>query len=109
MIYLDFGSGPGGGDYREYFLSKDDESWTLWDTFSDVDIDDGEVKYSRVAECYSSHEDQQSAARCLLAATLLAEKKLGWNTSFESFSIMKKGILDIGDVTKIVNELLSKE
>src|SRR4051812_16613944 len=49
LARVDLGGGPGGGDYRAYFLSSDVErsGWTLWQ--SGADYDTGKPFYCRVA------------------------------------------------------------
>jgi len=74
---LDFGSGPGGGDYRKYYLCSDKHrtGWALWEMINDYDT--GRPIYARRAwgEPYKGYPAVEAAKRMMLDC-LLAESRL---------------------------------
>jgi hypothetical protein len=101
VAYIDFGSGPGGGDYRTYFLSTDKErsAWYLW--LMVPDFDTGKRTYGRVAygSPYRGHPAKY-AAKQLLTKTLEDDRDVAW-VAPPPWSVMEPGLLDSDDIRRI--------
>ena len=68
VVYLDMGSGPGGGDYRTYLLctNRERSDWTLWLRCNDYDL--GKPLYGRIATGwpYRGYEARFAAEQLLI-------------------------------------------
>jgi hypothetical protein len=98
---IDFGSGPGGGDYRTYFLCTDKmrSGWYLWLRISDYDT--GKPIYS--IQAYGSPYrgySAQYASEQLLRKVLEDQNGWGWLGS-PPWHVMKPGLLDTDDIQRI--------
>jgi len=66
---LDLGSGPGGGDYRKYYICSDKHrtGWALWEMINDYDT--GRPIYARRAwgEPYKGYRAVEAAKRAFEA------------------------------------------
>ena len=106
VVYLDCGSGPGGGDYRTYFISADKNRsvWELWQMISDYDT--GESIYVIVAygEPFQGYSAKQ-AAELLLTKSLIDDHDIEW-VSEPPWTIMKSGLLEPVDIERIEHAIL---
>ena len=90
---FDFGSHPAGGDVREYWLSFENNTVVLWDSMIDGDIDDGQKKFARIADCSSDASiNAERFASELLSAALLSETKL-YDSDVSSAICTKVGLI----------------
>jgi hypothetical protein len=95
---LDCGSGPGGGDYRTYLISKDRKrsGWCLWLKVSDYDT--GEWIHLSVAWGEPCHVHRTTVAAKLLLSAVL--KKDYFLSGF--IRVTEAGILCQADIDKIM-------
>ena len=98
---IDFGSGPGGGDYRTYFLCTDRKrsGWYLWMMLSDYDT--GKPVYDNVAfgRPYRGISPKHAAEELL--TKLLKDELDIWGMSSEPWSVDEPGLLDADDIKSI--------
>ena len=98
---IDFGSGPGGGDYRTYFLCTDRKrsGWYLWMMLSDYDT--GKPVYDNVAfgRPYRGISPKHAAEELL--TKLLEDKRDIYEIASGSWYVMEPGLLDAGDIKRI--------
>ena len=98
---IDFGSGPGGGDYRTYFLCTDRKrsGWYLWMMVSDDDT--GKRIYGNVAfgSPYRGISPKHAAEE-LLTKLLKDERYIEWVASGPWY-VMEPGLLDADDIKSI--------
>ena len=106
---IDFGSGPGGGDYRTYLLSTDRgrSGWSLWLMVSDYDT--GKQIYCEAASgspCrgYSA----KYAAEQLLTKVLEDERDIGWADP-PPWGVMEAGLLDADDIERIGTTVFAED
>jgi len=101
---LDMGSGPGGGDYRKYYICSDKHrtGWALWEMINDYDT--GRPIYARRAwgEPYKGYPAVEAAKRMMLDC-LLAEDKYRTEIRVEV-----DGLLDGNDFDRIL-EIIEEE
>ena len=101
VAYIDFGSGPGGGDYRTYFISTDKNrsEWYLWAMVSDDDT--GKRTYGMMAwgNPYRGYPSKYAAEQ-LLTKLLQDERNIGWLDS-PRWKVMEPGLLDSDDIQRI--------
>ena len=105
---IDYGSGPGGGDYRTYLLSTDRtrSGWMLWMAAYDDNI--GKRLYCRIAwgEPYRSMP-AKAAALTLLTKSREDERKLyGAHGGAE---VMTAGLLDNDDIQLIEQSVFNSD
>jgi len=105
LVSLIMGSGPGGGDYRSYFLVANRKGWTLWEMGRDYDS--GKPQYCRVAYCWPKTGcPAKEAAKRLLAASWEAER----HDSYLSPGLVEKeGLLTSTDVERIEADVWAEE
>lgn len=103
---LDMGSGPGGGDYRKYYICSDKHrtGWALWEMINDYDT--GRPIYARRAwgEPYKGYPAVEAAKRMMLDC-LLAESRL-WEVN--EIRVEEDGLLDGNDFDRIL-EIIEEE
>jgi hypothetical protein len=109
VAHIDFGSGPGGGDYRMYLLSTDKNrtEWRLWLRYSDYD--NGKATFYMIA--YGAPfrgNSARYAAEQLLTKVLRDELKIDW-VRLECWSVMEAGLLNAEDVDRIAEQLIDEE
>jgi hypothetical protein len=98
LVSLDMGSGPGGGDYRSYFLVANRKGWTLW--LMGHDYDSGKPQYCRVAYGWPKTGcPAKEAAKQLLAASWEAEILEG--RLHTAAAVQKEGLLTSADIEHI--------
>ena len=103
---LDMGSGPGGGDYRKYYLCSDKHrtGWALWEMINDYDT--GRPIFARRAwgEPLKGYPAVETAKRMMLDC-LLAESRL-WEVN--EIRVEEDGLLDGNDFDRIL-EIIEEE
>lgn len=109
VAYIDFGSGPGGGDYRTYLLSTDRErsGWHLW--LMVFDDDTGKRIYGRLASGspYRGYPAKYAAEQ-LLTKVLEEERDIGW-VEQSPWGVMEAGLLDADDIERIGMTVFAEE
>ena len=107
---IDFGSGPGGGDYRTYFLCTDKtrSGWYLWLRLFDEDI--GKPKYHMEAygKPYRGYPAKYAAEQ-LLTEVLEEQRDDGTWTASPPWYVMKPGLLSTDDIQQIGLNLFGAE
>jgi hypothetical protein len=100
VVYVDLGSGPGGGDYRTYLLSTNRERslWILWLSGTE---DSGKRLYCQMAtgRPYRGYP-ARFAAEQLLIKSWQDERDLEWWRP-DCPRVMEEGLLNKEDIHRI--------
>jgi len=98
---IDFGSGPGGGDYRTYLLSTDRErsEWILWLMVFDDDTRNRVYGRAAYGSPYRGYPPKYAAER-LLTKVLEDERDIGW-VAEPPWGVMEPGLLNADDIERI--------
>jgi hypothetical protein len=109
VAHVDFGSGPGGGDYRKYLVSADKcrTEWRLW--VNHTDYDSGQSAYYLIAygTPFRGHSAKYAAEQ-LLTKVLGDELQID-SVQFGGWQVLESGLLDIEDIDRIAERLSDDE
>lgn len=103
---IDFGSHPGGGDLRPYFLSVESgvsggDFFTLWDCFYDVDLTPGSRIFAKVAYVSTQFVHSKTEAAALLVKAALADA-VTCNQPYSELKASEFGLLGPSDISAIL-------
>jgi hypothetical protein len=110
IIYVgrfDVGRSPSGGDWREYYLSIEDGSCILWDSYVDGDINKGERQYARATEIEDFENRNNKEVAKLLLQYAFEEEVALYDSVFENAKCDKEGLISSDDFNDIIAQLES--
>jgi len=103
---FDFSSSPAGGGLRQYWLSIENQTATLWDSFIDGDINGGNRLFARVAYCdFEKNIKAVELASSLLLAAFVAEVQL-YDSNFSSAKCTEAGLLNGQQLLILINQII---